>query len=271
VCLLLITFHFLNLPNNSCVMNQYEQNFADYTVVDSKKIPVTSVSKKFMASVFLWMFIALGISTAFAVAFATVPELRESLFAVGPRGMGYTAFGKIIAFAPLAFMLVISFGYQRLSVPVLTALFVVFSSVMGISLSTILWIYSPGSVIGCFASASAMFGVMAVMGYTTDKDLTSFGSLLLMGLIGVIIASMVNIFLRSETMYYIISFLGVAIFTGLTAYDVQKLKRIGAGIEIEGIAAAETKKLALVGALNLYLDFVNIFLYLLRLFGDKRK
>lgn len=145
-----------------------------------------------------------------------------------------------------------------------------YAAVNGISFSFILLAYTSGSVIGCFASASVMFGIMALMGYTTDKDLTSFGSILTMGLVGLIIASMVNWFLHSDALGYIISLVGVAVFTGLTAYDVQKLKRIGAGIEFNNVSANDTKKLSLFGALTLYLDFINLFIMLLRLFGNKR-
>jgi FtsH-binding integral membrane protein len=115
-----------------------------------------------------------------------------------------------------------------------------------------------------------MFGVMAVMGYTTDKDLTSFGRILSMGLIGIVVAMLINMFLHSSGMAYLISIVGVAVFTGLTAYDTQKLKRIGAGLEFAGTSAGDTKKLVLMGALSLYLDFLNLFLMLLRLFGNRR-
>ena len=108
------------------------------------------------------------------------------------------------------------------------------------------------------------------MGYTTEKDLTSFGSLMIMGLVGIVIASMINLFMHSEGLYYIISIVGVAVFLGLTAYDVQKLKRIGAGVEFQGVAAADTRKLAIMGALSLYLDFINLFLMMLRLFGRRK-
>jgi len=141
---------------------------------------------------------------------------------------------------------------------------------MGMSLSVLLLAYTASSLIGCFGAASAMFGVMAVMGYTTDKDLTSFGRILSMGLIGIVIASLINVFLGSPMVSYIVSIIGVAVFTGLTAYDVQVLKRIGAGLEYEGTSANDTKKLALMGALRLYLDLINLFLMLLRLFGDRR-
>src|SRR6185437_18670 len=131
--------------------------------------------------------------------------------------------------------------------------------------------YTASSVTGCFLSASAMFGVMAFMGYTTHQDLTKFGRLLMMGVIGVLIAMVINYFLHSSQLDYIISIIGVMVFTALTAYDVQKLKRIGEGLEYNGeVSANDTKKMSILGALNLYLDFINIFLFLLRLFGNRR-
>jgi FtsH-binding integral membrane protein len=115
-----------------------------------------------------------------------------------------------------------------------------------------------------------MFGVMAFMGYTTNQDLTKFGRILIMGLIGTIIAMVINFFLQSSQLDYIISIIGVMVFTGLTAYDVQKLKRIGEGLEYDDVSTADTKKISVLGALNLYLDFINIFLFLLRMFGGRR-
>ena len=173
-------------------------------------------------------------------------------------------------FAPLGFVLLMSFGYARLSAPVLLTLFLAYSAINGISFSFILLQFTAGSVLGCFLSAAAMFGIMAVMGYTTNKDLTSFGRIMMMGLIGIIVASLINLFLHSGTMDYIISFIGVMVFTGLTAYDVQKLKHIGEGSEYQGAPAVEIKKRSIMGALTLYLDFINLFLFLLRLFGSRR-
>jgi FtsH-binding integral membrane protein len=138
---------------------------------------------------------------------------------------------------------------------------------MGMSLSFIFLIYTLGSIYLTFAIAAGMFGIMAVAGYTTKTDLTKFGSLMIMGLIGIIIASVVNYFMKSGTMDYIISFLGVLIFTGLTAYDVQKLKRIGSG---SMYGDENYKKLMIMGALTLYLDFINLFLFLLRFFGNRK-
>jgi len=137
------------------------------------------------------------------------------------------------------------------------------------SLSFILLIYTAASVYKTFAIAAGMFGVMAVLGYTTKTDLTRFGSIMMMGLIGLMIAMVINIFMQSGTMDYIISILGVLIFTGLTAYDVQKLKRIGAGVGVN-MTDPNSRKLSIMGALTLYLDFINLFLFLLRFLGDRK-
>ena len=250
--------------------NYNQQQFSNYTVLESKQIPTGAISKKFMASVFLWMFVALGVSTVFSYLFATSEDLLQQLFVVTDRGVRLTGLGMIISLAPLGFVLIMSFAFNKLSANALTGLLLAFAAVMGMSLSTIFLTYTASSLIGCFASSAVMFGVMALMGFTTDKDLTSFGSLMMMGLVGIIIASMINLFLHSEAMYYVISIAGVAVFLGLTAYDVQKLKRIGAGIEFQGTAAGDTRKLAIMGALNLYLDFINLFLMMLRLFGKRK-
>ncbi|MEO8765445.1 MAG: Bax inhibitor-1/YccA family protein [Ginsengibacter sp.] len=224
-------------------------------------------TRTFLANVFLLMFIALGVSALFAWQFSINANLLSYL--VTERG-GLTILGNITIFAPLGFVLLMSFGYRKFSAPVLMALFMAYAIINGISFSFILLAFTPGSVLGCFLSASAMFGVMAFMGYTTHQDLTKFGRILMMGLIGTIIAMVINFFLHSSQLDYIISIIGVMVFTGLTAYDVQKLKRIGEGLEYSDVSAADTKKMSILGALNLYLDFINIFLFLLRLFGGRR-
>ena len=221
--------------------------------------------KNFMANVFAYMFLALGVSALFAYLFATNTELLSYLF----TNRGPNALGWIVMIAPLGFVLLMSFGYSRLSAPVLVLLFVLYSAVNGISFSVILLGYTASSVLGCFLSAAAMFGIMAFMGYTTKQDLTKFGRILFMGLIGIIVASLINLFMGNSTLDYIISFIGVMIFTGLTAYDVQKLKNIGAGIQYADVPASDVKKVSILGALNLYLDFINLFLFLLRLFGRR--
>jgi hypothetical protein len=254
-------------------MSNFDQReFSNYTVIDSHQTTATgTVAKKFMASVFSWMFVALGVSALFAWLFASTPSLMTQLVSADELGHGHlSGLGWIVMLAPIGFVMAMGMGFARFSAQTLTLLFVLYAAITGISLSFILLVYTTSSVVGCFASASLMFGVMAVMGYTTDKDLTSFGRILSMGLIGIVIASLINMFMHSGTMGYLISIIGVAVFTGLTAYDTQKLKRIGAGLEFEGTSKNDTTKLALMGALSLYLDFLNLFLMLLRLFGNRR-
>lgn len=222
-------------------------------------------SRKFIANVFLWMFLALGISAFCAYLFASDANLLRLLvnFNTGQR----TGLGTIVMFSPLAFVLVMSFGINRISSPVLILLFLAFAALMGMSLSFIFLAYTASSIAGVFITASAVFGVMAVAGYVTHQDLTSFGGIMFMGLVGIIIASVVNMFIASDQLSKIISYISVAVFVGLTAYDVQKLKRIGAGLEY---GQASASKMAIMGALTLYLDFINLFLSLLRIFGRRK-
>lgn len=246
-------------------MEDQSKPYSDYTVLsgDAQK---GAISKTFMANVFTWMFAALATSAIMAYVFANNMYLMSYLI----NETGMTILGWIVMFAPLGFVMLMSFGYNKLSAPAMTGVFLLYAAVNGISFSFILLTYTAGSVIGCFASASAMFGIMAIMGYTTKQDLTSFGRIMMMGAIGIFIAMIINMFLGSERMDYIISIIGVAVFTGLTAYDVQKLKHIGMGIEQEGLPAVDAKKASVFGALNLYLDFIMIFMFLLRLFGGRR-
>ena len=224
------------------------------------------VAKSFMTQVFGWMALAMVVTAVTAFWFASSSELISSLRNVETGGL--TGLGWIVTLAPLGFVLLMSLGFQRLSPAVLTLLFITFSVLMGMSMSFILLVYTAASVYKTFAIASAMFGIMAVTGYTTKTDLTKFGSIMMMGVIGLMIAMVVNFFMQSGTMDYIISILGVLIFTGLTAYDVQRLKRIGAGTGEYG--QENVKKLSILGALTLYLDFINLFLFLLRFMGDRK-
>jgi FtsH-binding integral membrane protein len=225
-----------------------------------------SVAKSFMTQVFGWMSLAMVVTAITAYWFASDASLVGSLINLQTGGM--TGLGWIVTLAPIGFVLLMSFGFQRLSPAVLTLLFIAFSVLMGMSLSFVLLIYTAASVYKTFAITSAMFGIMAVTGYTTKTDLTKFGSIMMMGLIGIMIAMLVNIFLKSTMMEYVISIIGVLVFTGLTAYDVQRLKRIGAGAGEYGEANA--RKLSILGALTLYLDFINLFLFLLRFLGDRK-
>jgi FtsH-binding integral membrane protein len=191
------------------------------------------------------------------------------------RIVGITDFGAaiyesplrwIVMLAPLAFVLVLSFGIQRLSTGVTQLLFWLFAAVMGLSLSSIFAVYTATSVAQVFFISAATFGAMSLYGYTTKRDLTQFGSFLFMGLIGIVLASLVNIFLHSSGLSFAISIIGVLIFVGLTAWDTQKIKEsysVGFGADV-------LAKGAIMGALSLYLDFINIFLFLLRMLGNQR-
>jgi FtsH-binding integral membrane protein len=245
-------------------MEKQPEAFTSYVLEQST--PQT-VSRSFFAQVFLWMGGALAISAFFAFLFASNRYLLSYLITTNKS---LTFLGMLTMFAPLIFVIAISRGYQRFSAPVMAALFVAYAAINGISLSFILLKYANSSVFGCFLSAALMFGIMAVMGYTTKKDLTSFGRIMKMGLIGIVIAVLVNLFLKSDGLSYMISMVGVAVFTGLTAYDVQKLKQISMTIEGNGNTAGVVTKTALLGALNLYLDFINLFLMLLSLFGNRK-
>ena len=224
-----------------------------------------SMSKTFVANVFSWMFAALAITSIVSYYFGHSLELLSLLINVEQGGL--TILGYVVMFAPIGFVLAMSVGFNKFSYPVILFLFLLYSAVMGASLSFIFLAYTSSSIYGTFAAAAGMFGLMSVVGYTTKTDLTNFGSIMMMAVVGIIIASLINMFLHSGTMDYIISFIGVLVFTGLTAYDVQKLKNIGSGVEF---GTATTSKLVIMGALNLYLDFINLFLFLLRLFGDRK-
>ena len=229
-----------------------------------------SMSKTFMASVFSWMSAALLITSVVAYYFAANEELSSLLRTVDhvTGGYAYTTLGYVVMFSPLGLILLMGAGYRRLSYPILLFLFLLFSMLMGASISYIFLRYTGSSILGVFFASSGMFGAMAVMGYTTNTDLTKFGSIMIMGAVGIFFASLINFFfLQSGTMGYIISCVGVLVFTGLAAYDVQKLKRIGAGVEY---GSEESNKLVIWGAMDLYLDFINIFLFMLRLFGDRK-
>jgi len=241
------------------IINQQDQNPS--SSYESQGVMV----KNFMSNVFSWMGIAMAITALTAYFFANDASMMQLLVNYETGSM--TIMGWIVMLAPLGLVIWISRGFQRMSYGTLVIVFGVFSILMGMSLSFILLNYTGASVAQTFFTTMLMFGVMAVVGYTTKTDLTKFGAILFMALIGIIIASLINMFMHSGTMDYIISFIGVLIFTGLIAYDVQKLKRIGSGIMYQN---QDANKLAIMGALSVYLDFINLFLFLLRFMGDRR-
>ena len=223
-----------------------------------------TIVKNFMSNVFSWMGIAMTMTAVTAYFFANDESLMRLL--VNETG-GMSILGWVVMLAPLGLVLWLSRGFQRMSYGTLVIVFSVFSVLMGMSLSFILLAYTGASIAQTFVTTAVMFGVMAVVGFTTKTDLTKFGAILFMALIGIIIASVINMFLGSGMMDYIISFIGVLIFTGLIAYDVQKLKKIGSGLMYQN---QDANKLAIMGALSLYLDFINLFLFLLRFMGNRR-
>ena len=185
---------------------------------------------------------------------------------VNEAGTGMTGLGWIITFAPLAFVMVMSFGINRLQTGTLQLLFWAFAAVMGLSMSTIFLTYTGTSIAQTFFAVSAAFLGLSLYGYTTKKDLSGFGTFLIMGVVGLFVAMLINLFLRSPAMDLAISAIGVLIFAGLTAYDTQKIKSM-----YEHVRGTDMMgKTVIMGALNLYLDFINMFLFLLRFMGDRR-
>ena len=177
-----------------------------------------------------------------------------------------TPLGWIIQLAPLGFILAMSFGLNKMQTSTLQVLFWAFCTVMGLSLSTVFVIYTGGSIAVAFFASAAAFAGLSLYGQTTKTSLSAMGSFMVMGLIGLIVASLINLFLQSEALYWALSVIGVLIFAGLTAWDTQRLKEeyaYVAGTELAG-------KAVVMGALSLYLDFINMFLYLLRFLGDRR-
>lgn len=213
--------------------------------------------REFIRSVYGWMFGGL-LLTAMAAAWVVFSPAMQQLV---------SSTWIFLVIAELGLVVFLSFRIQKMSPAAAASSFLVYSLLNGLTLSAIFFVYSLGSVFQAFVVAGGMFAAMSIYGYTTKKDLTSWGSFLFMGLIGIVLAAVVNIFFHSALMSFVISVIGVIVFVGLTAYDTQKLKSyaiVAAG------AGERATNLAVIGALALYLDFVNLFLMLLRLFGGGR-
>lgn len=238
---------------------------ADYRTISTPGARV-EVLNAFMRGVYQWMAIGLGVTGVLAYMAANTPAVIQLFFdqATGaPTGLFWVA-----VIGELGLVFVLAGAIKRLSASTATALFVAYSALNGLTLSYIFIIYTQTSIVATFMVCAGMFGAMSVYGMTTKKDLTSWGSFLIMGVIGIVIAMIVNMFLQSSAMHFVISILGVIIFTGLTAYDTQKLKVMGETAPADDAAAV--RKATIFGALTLYLDFINLFLMLLRLMGDRR-
>jgi FtsH-binding integral membrane protein len=216
--------------------------------------------QRFITKVYGWMASALAITGIVALWIATSDNMTQFIF--GNRGIFiFLLIGQLLLVGSLAGWI------NKMSSQVATIIFVAYSVLTGVVFSSLFLIYTAGSLASTFLITGGMFAVMSIYGWTTGKDLTNFGSLLFMLLIGLIIASIVNIFLGSTMLYWISTYVGIFIFTGLVAYDTQKIKNMGAYVQ-EG--TEEHRKGAIVGALSLYLDFINLFLMLLRIFGSRR-
>ncbi len=217
----------------------------------------------FVRSVYNWMAIGLGITGLVAYSVANLPQVRSIVF-----GSGLIFFGLIIAQLVLVFM--ISARIHRMQAATATLLFVLYSALNGATLSSIFLAYAQSSITSTFFVCSATFVACSVYGWTTRRDLTSMGGFLTMGLIGIVIASLVNLFLQSSAVSVIVSYVGVLVFVGLTAYDTQDIKNM-AMAQPADLDAGAVRKGAILGALKLYLDFINLFLMLLRIFGSGRE
>ncbi|TCC15022.1 Bax inhibitor-1/YccA family protein [Kosakonia quasisacchari] len=215
----------------------------------------------YMAQVYGWMTCGL-LLTAFVAWYAARSEAIMS-FVFSSQ---ITFFGLVIA--QLAVVFVLSGLIHKLSAGLATTLFMLYSALTGLTISSILLVYTAQSIAATFVVTAGMFGAMSLYGYTTKRDLSGLGSMLFMGLIGILLASLVNFWLKSEALMWAVTYIGVVIFVGLTAYDTQKLKNIGQQIDVRD--ASQLRKSTILGALTLYLDFINLFLMLLRIFGNRR-
>ncbi|MUM76470.1 BAX inhibitor (BI)-1/YccA family protein [Pseudodesulfovibrio sp. F-1] len=243
-------------------MNQYPSA--------SGQVAKAEIVNAFMRGVYGWMSGGLALTAFMAYATLNVPALFHLAFSYNPEAgtLAPTMLPMIALFAAFGMVFFLSFKISTMNPSTATSLFLAFSALNGFSLAPILMAYTTASVVSTFVTTAGMFGAMSLYGMLTKKDLTSWGSLLFMGLIGIIIAMVVNMFMQSSAMAFAISVIGVIIFLGLTAYDTQKLKTMGENVPAGDTAAI--RRGTILGALTLYLDFYNLFLMLLRLMGDRR-
>jgi len=230
--------------------------------VPLKQTQVQTRVNEFIRSVYNWMGIGLALTGFTAYYVANTPALVQAIF-----GNQILFFGLIIG--ELALVFYISARIQKIQASTATAIFVVYSILNGATLSFVFLVYTASSITSTFFICAATFVACSIYGWTTKRDLTSMGGFMTMGLIGIIIASVVNMFFRSSAMSMIISYIGVIVFVGLTAYDTQHLKTMALN-QPDGLEAGVIRKGAIMGALKLYLDFINLFLMLLRILGGNR-
>jgi FtsH-binding integral membrane protein len=224
-----------------------------------------AAERAFISKVYAWMALALGVTGLVAVATASNPEFLMSMLR-GPALL-------ILVLAQLGTVFVLSLAVNRLSTGVATGLFIVYAALTGLTFSTLFLVYTAQSIATVFFITAGTFAVVSTYGFITKTDLTKLGNLALMALIGILIASVVNLFLRSDGLYWVISYVGVVVFVALIAYDTQRIKRMANGFAMAGEGGEMVElqsKASVLGALSLYLDFINLFLMLLRILGGRR-
>ena len=224
--------------------------------------------RSYMLRVYNYMLLGLVLSGITAWVVATVPEVQALFFQFNPATgrVGMSLLGWVALLAPLGLVFFLGFRIQQMSLSAARTTFWVFAALMGVSLAPALLAYTGVSVARVFFISAAAFGGLSLYGYTTQRDLSAFGSFLVMGVWGLLIAMLVNMFLHSSAMDFAISMIGVGVFAGLTAYDTQRIKQM----YYVGDDGSMAGKKAVMGALSLYLDFINMFMFLLRLMGDRR-
>lgn len=237
-------------------MRRPSSNFSSQPV--SRAVAYDMGLRAYMIRVFQLMGFGLGLTGLVSYFASSSPALMQAIFG--------SPLQWVVLFAPLGLAFYLQFRLNHISASAAQMVFWLYAGLLGLALAPIFLVYTGTSIARVFFITGGTFGAVSLYGYTTQKDLTSWGTFLFMGLIGIIIASIVNLFMRSSMMEFVISFVGVAIFTGLTAYDTQRIKEIYSGEDSAEIAS----KKAIFGALALYLDFINLFLSLLRLLGDRR-
>ena len=250
-------------------MSDFDRNLAARSGYRTDQVAIDAGLRAYMIRVYNYM--AAGVALTGLVAWLT---FSAAVTDVG-GSLQLTSFGQtifqgplmwVLVLAPLGLVMALSFGINRLSAGAALALFFVYAGLLGVSLASIFLVYTGESITRVFFISAASFGALSLWGYTTQRNLSAMGSFMFMGLIGIIVASLVNIFLASSGLAWAISVIGVLVFAGLTAYDTQSIKEMYSPMDDGTVAGRK----AVMGALRLYLDFINLFLMLLRIFGDRR-
>jgi FtsH-binding integral membrane protein len=223
-------------------------------------LELEEIQRGFMIRVYGWMALGLLITTAAAAVTIFIPALLMAIVTRPALFLG-------LLFGELVLVMVVSAAVNRLSPAVAGLAFIAYAALNGVTLSYLVLVYTGSSIAETFGIAACTFGAMSLFGYTTRRDLTRAGSLLIMALLGLVLATLLNLFFRNEAIYWITTYAGILIFIGLIAYDTQKLKNMSLAVSADGAVA---QKASILGALSLYLDFINLFLLLLRIFGRRR-